>query len=102
MSSGADGRSLGEVLDELYEVLLQRKAAMPEGSYTAALLSGPEDSLLKKIGEEATEVVMAAKDDDRDHLRYEIGDLYYHLLVVMVRWGLEPADIASELASRQK
>ena len=75
---------------------------MPEGSYTAQLLGGPEDKLLKKIGEEATEVVMAAKDHDLGQLRYEIGDLVYHVLVVMVREGLTLDDLAEELASRRR
>ncbi len=93
---------LGDVLDDLYAVLESRKAEMPEGSYTAKLLGGPLDSLLKKIAEESGEVIMAAKDADRDHLRYEIGDLVYHLLVVMVREGLLPSDLAAELDGRRK
>lgn len=93
--------SLGAVLDELYSVLLERQATMPEGSYTAKLLGGPEDSLLKKIAEEAGEVIMAAKDADAAHLRYEMGDLLYHLLVVAVRWGVTPQELADELTSRR-
>lgn len=93
--------SLGEVLDELYSVLLERQRTMPEGSYTAKLLGGPEDSLLKKIAEESGEVIMAAKDADAAHLRYEMGDLLYHLLVVAVRWGVTPQELADELASRR-
>jgi phosphoribosyl-ATP pyrophosphohydrolase/phosphoribosyl-AMP cyclohydrolase len=93
---------LGAVLGDLYTVLESRKAEMPEGSYTAKLLAGPLDSLLKKIAEESGEVIMAAKDADRDHLRYEIGDLLYHLLVVMVREGLTPGDLAAELDGRRK
>ncbi len=93
---------IGEVLCELYAVLEQRKRDMPEGSYTAKLLLGHEDKLLKKIGEEATEVVMAAKDGDVGQLRYEIGDLVYHLMVVMVRAGLTLEDVAAELAERRR
>lgn len=92
---------LGAVLEELFGVLEQRKREMPEGSYTAKLLGGPLDSLLKKIAEESGEVIMAAKDADVDHLRYEIGDLVYHLLVVMVREGLSLDDLAAELAGRR-
>ncbi|MDP2401363.1 MAG: phosphoribosyl-ATP diphosphatase [Actinomycetota bacterium] len=95
-------RDLGDVLSELYAVLEQRKRDVPEGSYTVQLLAGHEDKLLKKIGEEATEVVMAAKDGDIEHLRYEIGDLLYHLMVVMVRYGLTLDDIAAELAARRR
>jgi len=96
-----DTMDIGEVLGELFDVLEQRKREMPKDSYTATLLGGHEDKLLKKIGEEATEVVMAAKDADNDHLRYEIADLVYHLMVVMVRNGLTLEDIAGELAGRR-
>lgn len=99
MSENAD---IGSVLSELYEVLEQRKRDEPEGSYTAKLLMGHEDQLLKKIGEEATEVVMAAKDDSRDQLRYETADLVYHLMVVMVRYGLTLDELAQELADRRR
>jgi phosphoribosyl-ATP pyrophosphohydrolase len=93
--------SLGSVVDELWEVIESRRDADPEQSYTARLLTGHEDKLLKKIAEEAGEVIMAAKDADREHLRYEVGDVVYHLLVVMARWGLTPDDLAEELASRR-
>jgi len=93
---------IGDVLDELYAVLDQRRRDMPEDSYTARLLLGPEDSLLKKIGEEATEVVMAAKDHSRDQLRYEIADLVYHLMVVMIRDDLTLEELAEELAGRRR
>jgi phosphoribosyl-ATP pyrophosphohydrolase len=94
--------TFGEVVDELWQVIESRRAADPDESYTAKLLTGPEDTLLKKIAEEAGEVIMAAKDADKEHLRYEIGDVVYHLLVVMARWGLSPDDLAEELASRRK
>lgn len=93
---------IGPVLESLYAVIDQRAEASPESSYTAKLLGGKADSLLKKIGEEATEVVMAAKDGDVDQLRYESADLIYHLLVVFRRWGLTPDDLAAELRSRFK
>jgi len=98
----ATPQPLGTVLEELFGVLEARKREMPEGSYTAKLLGGPLDSLLKKIAEESGEVIMAAKDADAEHLRYEIGDLVYHLLVVMVREGLTLDDLAGELASRRR
>lgn len=98
----AGGPDLGRVLSDLFEVLESRKREMPEGSYTVRLLTGPEDALLKKVGEEASEVIMAAKDHDSGHLRYEIGDLVYHLLVVMVRQGLTLEDLAAELAGRRR
>lgn len=101
-SGNSKDRELGSVLAELFGVLEARKRDMPEGSYTAKLLGGPEDALLKKVGEEASEVIMAAKDHDTEHLRYEIGDLVYHLLVVMVREGLTLEDLAAELAGRRR
>ncbi len=93
---------IGGVLESLFGVLQQRKRDLPEDSYTTRLLSGPQDSLLKKIAEEAGEVIMAAKDGDNEHLRYEIGDLVYHLLVVMTREGLTLDDLAAELDGRRR
>ncbi len=102
MSEANDPSRIGPVLDELAALLESRKREMPEGSYTTQLLGGHEDKLLKKIGEEATEVVMAAKDHDLGQLRYEIGDLMYHLLVVMTREGLTLDDLAEDLESRRR
>lgn len=96
----ADSR-LGSILDELAAVIASRRDADPEASYTARLLAGDEDKLLKKIGEEATEVVMAAKDADVGQLSYEAGDLVYHLLVVLERWGVSLDDLADELVRRR-
>jgi phosphoribosyl-ATP pyrophosphohydrolase/phosphoribosyl-AMP cyclohydrolase len=92
---------LGDVLAELASVLEQRKRDLPEGSYTAKLLSGPQDKLLKKIAEESGEVIIAARDHDVDQTRYEAADLLYHLLVVMAREGVTPDDLADELAGRR-
>jgi len=97
----SERRTLGSVLDELWGVIEERRTADPEVSYTARLLSGDEDTLLKKIAEEAGEVIMAAKDGDCGHLRYEVADVVYHLLVVMARWGLTLEDLAEELVSRR-
>ncbi len=99
--SSPEARSFGDVIAELWDVIESRRAADPEESYTARLLNGPEDKLLKKIAEEAGEVIMAAKDGDTEHLRYEIGDVVYHLLVVMARYGVSPDDLAAELAARR-
>jgi len=95
-------RDLGEVVDALWATIESRREADPSSSYTARLLTEHEDKLLKKIAEESGEVVMAAKDADADHLRYEAADLVYHLLVVLARWGLKPQDLADELAMRFK
>jgi phosphoribosyl-ATP pyrophosphohydrolase/phosphoribosyl-AMP cyclohydrolase len=81
-------------------VLDQRKRELPEGSYTTQLLSGPQDKLLKKIAEEAGEVIIAARDGDHDQTRYEAADLLYHLLVVMAREGVSAEELAEELAGR--
>lgn len=97
-----EARSLGDVLDALWATIESRRGADPESSYTARLLGDHEDKLLKKIAEESGEVIMAAKDADADHLRYEAADLTYHLLVVLARYGLTPDDLASELESRFK
>lgn len=92
---------LGETVVGLAAVIHGRRDASPETSYTARLLQGKEDSLLKKLTEEATEVVMACKDDDHDHIRYEAGDLIYHLLVVLERYGVTIAELAGELDARR-
>lgn len=99
---GEEPVRIGPVLEELATVIEGRRDASPEESYTAKLLQGPADKLLKKIGEEATEVVIAAGANDRDQLRYEAADLVYHLLVVLAREGLGPDDLAAELAKRRK
>ncbi len=89
-----------EVLDALAEVLEQRKTADPEASYVAALYAQGLDAILKKIGEEATETVMAAKDGDPDRLVYETADLWFHTLVMLAHQGLKPEDVLTELARR--
>jgi len=93
---------LGTTLADLWSVLQQRKRDLPEDSYTTKLLTGPQDKLLKKIAEESGEVIIAARDRDAEQLTYEIGDLFYHLLVVMTREGISPEALAAELDSRRK
>jgi phosphoribosyl-ATP pyrophosphohydrolase len=100
--SMSDQARIGPVLEELFALLESRKAEMPEGSYTTQLLGGPQEKLLKKIAEEAGEVIIAARDRDVDQIRYEAGDLLYHLLVVLVREGVSLDDLAAELASRRR
>jgi phosphoribosyl-ATP pyrophosphohydrolase len=92
---------IGNTLNNLAQVIHERKDASVDSSYTAKLLKGPADSLLKKIPEEATEVVLAYKDNDHDHLRYEAADLVYHLMVVMERGGIGLDELAGELNARQ-
>lgn len=84
----------------LYELLEGRKNEMPEGSYTTYLFSKGTDKILKKIGEECTEVIIAGKADDRAETVYEIADLMYHTMVLMVNMGISVEDVQRELASR--
>lgn len=93
---------IGVTMKGLAEVIHGRREASPETSYTARLLTGPEDKLLKKVVEEATEVVMACKDDDHDHIRYEAADLVYHLLVTLERYGVTIEELAGELDARHR
>ncbi|MDR1412977.1 MAG: phosphoribosyl-ATP diphosphatase [Actinomycetes bacterium] len=94
--------TLGVTIDELYTIIEGRRSADPTNSYTSRLLTGDEDYPLKKVGEEAAEVIMAAKDNDSDHLRYEAVDLLYHLLVACVRWGLSADELEAEIRGRFK
>ncbi len=84
----------------LYALLEGRKADLPEGSYTTYLFRKGLDKILKKVGEECTEVIIAGKAGDRRETVYEIGDLMYHVLVLMVEMGISVDDVLSELASR--
>ena len=87
-------------LEGLYDLLLSRKAELPEGSYTTYLFQKGIDKILKKVGEECTEVIIAGKADDRAETIYEIADLAYHVMVLMVQMGISVEDIRAELASR--
>lgn len=87
-------------LDQLYEVVCRRQAAPFEGSYTAYLFEEGLDKILKKVGEEAAEVIIAAKNTNQADLTGEICDLLYHLTVLITEKGLDPATIDSELARR--
>ena len=87
-------------LEGLYDLLLDRKATLPEGSYTTYLFQKGLDKILKKVGEECTEVIIAAKSDDKRETIYEIADLAYHVMVLMTEMGISVEDIHRELASR--
>ena len=87
-------------LMELYRLLEDRKATMPEKSYTTYLFEKGTDKILKKIGEESTEVIIAAKADDKKETVYEIADLAYHIMVLMVQMGISVEDVQRELGSR--
>ena len=87
-------------LEGLYGLLLDRKATMPQGSYTTYLFEKGLDKILKKVGEESTEVIIAGKADDKAETVYEIADLAYHVMVLMAEMGITTEDIHRELASR--
>ena len=87
-------------LDSLYELLEGRKKDKPEGSYTTYLFEKGIDKILKKVGEESTEVIIAAKADDKKETIYELADLAYHAMVLMVEMGISVEDVHRELASR--
>ena len=87
-------------MDGLYELLEGRKKDMPEGSYTTYLFQKGMDKILKKVGEESTEVIIAGKANDKKETVYEIADLAYHIMVMMVEMGISVDDVRKELASR--
>lgn len=88
------------VLAQLAEVLESRKQAAPDSSYVAKLYHKGLDAILKKVGEEATETVMAAKDGEKDKIVYEVADLWFHTLVLLAQQGLHPDAVLAELARR--
>ena len=90
-----------EVLQRLTATIAARRGADPATSYVATLFAKGDEAMIKKIGEEATEAVMAAKDGDRLRLTAEIADLWFHCLVVLVKHGLGPGDVCAELARRE-
>jgi phosphoribosyl-ATP pyrophosphohydrolase len=90
-----------DTLGRLAAVIESRRAADPEKSYVACLTSKGVDAILKKVGEEATEVVMAGKDGDRVRLTAEVADLWFHCLIALAQFGLKPADVLAELQRRE-
>tara|TARA_B100000745_G_scaffold122642_1_gene79558 strand:+ start:1151 stop:1480 length:330 start_codon:yes stop_codon:yes gene_type:complete len=92
--------SMSDILSELAEVLEQRKGADPDSSYVAKLYAKGMNKILEKVGEEAVEVIIAAKDNDKDNLVYETADLWFHSLVMLAQAGLHPDDVLNELGRR--
>lgn len=90
-----------DILQRLTETLEARKQASPESSYVASLFSKGEDAILKKVGEEATEVILASKAGDKSHLVYETADLWFHCMVLLAQHGLSADDVLDELARRE-
>lgn len=91
---------MSDILEDLAKILEERKAANPDDSYVASLYAKGTDKILKKVGEEATEVVMAAKDADNLKLVHETADLWFHTMVMLAHAGLGPEDILQELDRR--
>lgn len=89
-----------EELNVLYETVLDRKASPEEGSYTSYLFGKGEEKILKKVGEECTEVIIASLSQSREDLINEFGDLFYHLVVLMVQKGVSLEEISAELERR--
>jgi phosphoribosyl-ATP pyrophosphohydrolase len=90
-----------DILQRLTETLEARKRASPDTSYVAKLFGKGEDAILKKIGEEATEVILASKEGDKTHLVYETADLWFHSMVLLAHHGLSAQDVLDELARRE-
>ena len=90
-----------DILSRIGAVIESRKGADPATSYVAKLFYKGLDSILKKVGEEATETVMAAKDGDPQKLVYEVADLWFHSMVALAHFGLKPEDVLRELARRE-
>ena len=97
----AESPSAADILDRLHATILSRKGADPSSSYVAGLLAKGDDAILKKIGEEATETVIAAKDGDKLRITAEVADLWFHCLVLLARHGLGPEDVRAELLRRE-
>ncbi|MDR1321524.1 MAG: bifunctional phosphoribosyl-AMP cyclohydrolase/phosphoribosyl-ATP diphosphatase HisIE [Gracilibacteraceae bacterium] len=94
--------ALGPVLEALAALIDERRREMPPGAYTTYLFEQGLDKILKKVGEESAEVIIAAKNRVPAELRYETADLFYHLLVLLAQQGLSLAEVAAELAGRRK
>ncbi|OYY50132.1 MAG: phosphoribosyl-ATP diphosphatase [Methylophilaceae bacterium 17-44-8] len=92
---------MSDVFNRLSELLEQRKAADPSVSYVAKLYAKGLDSILKKVGEEATETVIAAKDGEREAVIYETADLWFHTLIMLAHLNIKPQEVLDELARRE-
>ena len=92
-----------DVLDEVFEVIENRKETLPEDSYTASLFTHEkgENAVLEKLGEEMTELVLAAKDDDHEEIAHESADIVYHMLVLLSMKGMDLSDLRTELEDRR-
>lgn len=100
--TGTRPHELGPLLDHLYELIQSRERERPDGSYTTYLFEEGLDKILKKLGEESAETIIAAKNDDDGRLTAEVSDLVYHLLVLLVARGVSLTQVATELGNRRK
>ncbi len=101
-SRGGQSEINSEIINEIYRVIQNRKSNYKSDSYVCKLLANSEDLLPKKIGEEATEVVIALKDKDKNAIIYEVADLWFHTLVALGNYNIEPQEIFKELKRRKK
>ena len=101
MMSAMSSVSSNDTLQRLAEVIESRRQGDPDKSYVARLFHKGTDAILKKVGEEATETVMAAKDGDRQKIVYEVADLWFHSMIALAQFGLKPADVLAELERRE-
>jgi phosphoribosyl-ATP pyrophosphohydrolase len=92
---------MSEILERLADVIEARKGGDADASYVSSLFARGEDAILKKIGEEATEAVMAAKDGDKLRIVGETADLWFHCLIMLAQFGLRPSDVLYELRRRE-
>jgi len=101
LAAEAEAPASAGILNEVYDVIMSRKREMPEGSYTTYLFTKGIDKICKKVGEEAAEVIIGAKNRSREEVIYEVGDLIYHLLVLLGEQGIEPGEVYQELSRRR-
>jgi phosphoribosyl-ATP pyrophosphohydrolase len=92
---------MSDILERLADVVESRRSGDPESSYVSRLFARGPDAILKKIGEEATETVMAGKDGDRLRIVGETADLWFHCLIMLAQFGLRPTDVLAELRRRE-
>lgn len=93
--------TMNDILDRLSHLLEARKSADPQTSYVAKLYAKGTDAILKKVGEEATETILAAKGDDKSQIIYETADLWFHTLIMLANADIHPQDVLDELARRE-
>jgi len=89
-------------IDELYKIIKNRQLKMPVGSYVSSLFKAGQDRIIQKVGEELIEVVIAAKNSDKQKVISEVADLWFHLLVMLVSLNIDPKEILAELKKRKK